>query len=197
MVRDVGLDDVVNGCPRQVGGFRGSWCCEVLIRRASLGGATGGRLRLGNLVLVRWHLCSGDVGNQPATEPHPFSQPTTSNLDLIWAGVALGVTVTLILAVDDEPDLRDLVALALRAGRHEVLTAPNGPTALALASARLPDAVVTDYQMPGMTGVERREPRRTRTLRPARRGGWPCGSTLISANWSRAGVLWRGGLSSL
>src|SRR5690242_8758674 len=60
----------------------------------------------------------------------------------------------LILAVDDDPDLRDLVALALRAGRHEVLTAADGPTALALASARPPDLVVTDYQMPGMTGVE-------------------------------------------
>ena len=60
------------------------------------------------------------------------------------------------LAVDDDPDMCATLARALRAFGFRVLTAEDGPAALALASAedgpiRL---LVTDIEMPGLTGGE-------------------------------------------
>ena len=36
----------------------------------------------------------------------------------------------------------------------EVITAPNGSEALLRVQARWPDLIITDYTMPGMTGLE-------------------------------------------
>lgn len=59
-----------------------------------------------------------------------------------------------VLLVDDEPGvLRALERLFRRRG-HEVRTAPNGMVALGLLDEFPPDAVVSDFLMDGMTGVE-------------------------------------------
>lgn len=59
-----------------------------------------------------------------------------------------------VLLVDDEPGvLRALERLFRRRG-HEVRTAPSGPAALALLDEFPPDAVVSDFLMDGMSGVE-------------------------------------------
>lgn len=60
----------------------------------------------------------------------------------------------LILVADDEHHIRSVVATKLRAAGYEVLEAADGQEALELAQATPPDAVVTDLQMPLMSGIE-------------------------------------------
>ena len=59
-----------------------------------------------------------------------------------------------ILLVDDEPDDLALFADVLELMNHRVVRARDGQEALELARARRPDLVVTDCQMPRMTGGE-------------------------------------------
>lgn len=58
-----------------------------------------------------------------------------------------------ILVVDDEEDIRNLVAFNLRAAGMEVLLAANGTEALKIVSREEPDLVVLDLMMPEMDGV--------------------------------------------
>ena len=55
---------------------------------------------------------------------------------------------------DDDADIRDLVAFKLRESGYRVVTAPDGPTALAAAVMELPDLAVLDVTMPGMSGTD-------------------------------------------
>lgn len=58
-----------------------------------------------------------------------------------------------ILLVDDEDDIREVAALALRTiGGHEVLTAASGEEALARAIEGQPDVILLDVMMPGLDG---------------------------------------------
>ncbi|GLC85806.1 MAG TPA: response regulator transcription factor [Microbacterium sp.] len=58
-----------------------------------------------------------------------------------------------ILAVDDEPMLTDLLAMALRMEGWEVRTAGSGLEALQVARDFEPDALVLDVMMPDLDGV--------------------------------------------
>jgi two-component system KDP operon response regulator KdpE len=59
-----------------------------------------------------------------------------------------------ILAVDDEPQILRAVRTSLAARGHEVLTAPNGETALDTLSSTEVDLVILDLGLPGIDGVE-------------------------------------------
>lgn len=59
-----------------------------------------------------------------------------------------------ILVADDEAHILHVVSMKLRNAGFEVLTALDGEEALELAKAEKPDLVITDYQMPIMTGVD-------------------------------------------
>jgi CheY-like chemotaxis protein len=59
-----------------------------------------------------------------------------------------------ILLVDDETELLDLYTEVLELMDHRVLRAHDGREALEIAHERRPDLVVTDWQMPRMSGVE-------------------------------------------
>ena len=60
-----------------------------------------------------------------------------------------------VLVVDDHKDLRDLITRRVEdAGYDLVGSATNGPEALLAAAELMPDVVVLDYMMPGMTGEE-------------------------------------------
>lgn len=59
-----------------------------------------------------------------------------------------------ILAVDDEPQILRALRASLAARGHEVVTAPNGETALDLLSSTEVDLVVLDLGLPGIDGVE-------------------------------------------
>jgi DNA-binding response OmpR family regulator len=57
-----------------------------------------------------------------------------------------------LLLIDDDPSLRDVLALALQDAGHEVIEADNGLRGFALATERRPDLVVSDVNMPGLDG---------------------------------------------
>ena len=57
-----------------------------------------------------------------------------------------------ILAVDDEPHIRDLVAVILAAEGHSVELAADGLQALTAVERRIPDLIVLDLAMPEMNG---------------------------------------------
>ena len=59
-----------------------------------------------------------------------------------------------VLVADDEIHIIHVVAIKLRNNGYEVIAANNGLEAYDLACREKPDVVVTDYQMPLMTGIE-------------------------------------------
>ncbi|MDG2291487.1 MAG: response regulator [Phycisphaerales bacterium] len=58
----------------------------------------------------------------------------------------------LILVVDDDPDVLDGIALALRADDAETLRAEDGNQAIALWRSHAPDVVVLDMMLPKRSG---------------------------------------------
>jgi CheY-like chemotaxis protein len=59
-----------------------------------------------------------------------------------------------ILIVDDSADTAEMLAMLLQMDGHEVMTADNGPQAVAMAADHHPDVVLLDIGMPGMDGYE-------------------------------------------
>lgn len=59
-----------------------------------------------------------------------------------------------ILVVDDEEEIRSLVASYLRSDGFEVVEAASGKEAVVAVAKRKPDLVVMDIRMPGMDGLE-------------------------------------------
>lgn len=59
-----------------------------------------------------------------------------------------------ILLVDDEPMVLRVLRLQLQNAGYDVETAPNGEVALERVRESAPDAVITDIEMPKMTGEE-------------------------------------------
>jgi CheY-like chemotaxis protein len=59
-----------------------------------------------------------------------------------------------ILIVEDNEDAAQSLALLLELGGHAVETAPDGPAALAKVAASMPDAILVDIGLPGMSGYE-------------------------------------------
>src|SRR5258707_14670891 len=57
-----------------------------------------------------------------------------------------------ILLVDDEPNVTDALKRALRREPYEILTATSGAAALELLGRHHVDVVISDEQMPGMSG---------------------------------------------
>ncbi|RZS90178.1 two-component system OmpR family response regulator [Motilibacter rhizosphaerae] len=59
-----------------------------------------------------------------------------------------------VLVVDDEPTLSELLSMALRYEGWDVRSAPDGLTAVRVARAEQPDAVVLDWMLPDIDGLE-------------------------------------------
>jgi DNA-binding response OmpR family regulator len=59
-----------------------------------------------------------------------------------------------VLIVDDEPHVSLVLKQFLERSRLKVFTALNGKLAIELIEKELPDAVITDVQMPKMGGIE-------------------------------------------
>ena len=59
-----------------------------------------------------------------------------------------------ILLVDDEPDIREVLQMAMLDAGYEVLMAENGEAALQCFLAERPPIVITDIKMPVMDGIE-------------------------------------------
>ena len=59
-----------------------------------------------------------------------------------------------ILVVDDEAHIVHVLSVKLRNAGLEVSTAVDGEEAFEMACQDLPDLIITDFQMPYMTGLE-------------------------------------------
>lgn len=59
-----------------------------------------------------------------------------------------------ILVVDDEPHITHVLALKLRGGGYIVETAGDGEEGFEIARQLIPDLIITDLQMPYLTGLE-------------------------------------------
>ncbi|MEL7183056.1 MAG: response regulator, partial [Pseudomonadota bacterium] len=59
-----------------------------------------------------------------------------------------------ILIVDDDPNLRDLVTIALERAGHGTVTASDGQRALTEAARAAPDLIVLDVGLPELDGFE-------------------------------------------
>ncbi len=66
----------------------------------------------------------------------------------------MGAPEARLLVVDDEPGILELLSVSLRFAGFEVVTATNGPDALARARDGAPELVVMDVMMPGLDGFE-------------------------------------------
>ncbi|AYC36149.1 response regulator [Streptomyces griseorubiginosus] len=62
--------------------------------------------------------------------------------------------MTRVLVVEDDPQLVRALIINLQARRYGVDAAPDGATALRLATARQPDVVMLDLGLPDMDGVD-------------------------------------------
>lgn len=59
-----------------------------------------------------------------------------------------------IVLVDDDPDLIEIMYLALQQAGHAVIAAPGGVAVLSEIHAHPPDLVITDLMMAEMDGLE-------------------------------------------
>jgi len=59
-----------------------------------------------------------------------------------------------ILIIDDEPDVIDILAMNLKSAGYSVLTAENGVAGLNKARMEMPQLIVLDLMLPGMSGFE-------------------------------------------
>jgi CheY-like chemotaxis protein len=90
-----------------------------------------------------------------------------------------------IIVAEDEPDVRQLVVVALRALGYEIIEARNGAELLDELgdglleddAARRPDVIISDIRMPGLTGLE--------ILAGLRAAEWPTAIVLMTAYPSR------------
>ena len=76
------------------------------------------------------------AGGEPSTA-NPTANPTAS-----------------IVVIEDERDLADAIASRLRAEGYAVDSAHDGPSGLALVTARQADLVILDVMLPGLDGFE-------------------------------------------
>ncbi len=83
---------------------------------------------------------SADAENSHAGTPENRPLPTRN----AWT----------ILVIDDEPDVRDVMAISLEDAGYKTLCAPDGESGLKLLASHEPQILITDVKMPGMSGLE-------------------------------------------
>lgn len=59
-----------------------------------------------------------------------------------------------ILVVEDEPAIQSLIEVNLRRAGHDVVLASDAETARRLVTAALPDLILLDWMLPGMSGID-------------------------------------------
>jgi two-component system chemotaxis response regulator CheY len=59
-----------------------------------------------------------------------------------------------ILTVDDSKTMRDMLSFTLKGSGHEVMEADDGVNALSVLGNTKVDLIITDVNMPNMTGLE-------------------------------------------
>lgn len=59
-----------------------------------------------------------------------------------------------ILLVEDEPDISEIAATVLENAGYQVTVAPDGLDGLEIARREKPGLIITDFQMPRLSGLE-------------------------------------------
>jgi len=59
-----------------------------------------------------------------------------------------------ILVAEDDKQIGDMIAFKLTNGGHQVIRAEDGEQAVTLAARELPDLILLDAMMPGLSGFE-------------------------------------------
>lgn len=85
----------------------------------------------------------------PCTDEEP-NDPVQAVTPVDFAGTGS----TKILLVDDDQDVRSMIASALECQGHYVTQAENGDAALVALEENVPDIAIIDFAMPGMNGAE-------------------------------------------
>jgi two-component system CheB/CheR fusion protein len=89
------------------------------------------------------------IGASPKRAEPPLLEPQSRGTS--------SLRTSTILVVEDDPELRDLLALFLTDEGHRPVAAPDGPTALRMIARGTvkPDLVLADYNLPnGMNGLQ-------------------------------------------
>ena len=82
-----------------------------------------------------------------------FQQPPEA--EWVDAGASISPEQLKVLIVDDDPMMQRLVGRALAGfGFTQLLVANDGSQGLATAARERPDIIISDYDMPGMHGLE-------------------------------------------
>jgi len=91
---------------------------------------------------IRLPALRGDGAAQQPAKPLPAAKPV------------IAVTARRILVVDDNADAARMLSELLRSQGHEVVNVNSGAAALQEADEFLPDVIMLDIGMPGMSGFE-------------------------------------------
>jgi two-component system, OmpR family, phosphate regulon response regulator PhoB len=59
-----------------------------------------------------------------------------------------------IMVVEDEPEIRELLSFTITRAGHDVVTAESAEQALQLMDRSLPELLVIDWMLPGMSGID-------------------------------------------
>jgi two-component system CheB/CheR fusion protein len=114
----------------------------------------------GSVFAIEVRRATGGASPKRAEPPRPEAESRR---------MSSGARSSAILVVEDDPEVRDLLALFLTDEGHRAVAAPDGPTALRMIAERTvkPDLVLADYNLPnGMNGLQFAELCRARTSRP-------------------------------
>ena len=87
---------------------------------------------------------------QPIVRQQPAPEPARADARSVLAPASPGESI--VLAIDDEPAVRDLVQRFLSKEGFRVVTAASGEEGLKLARELRPHAITLDVLMPGMDG---------------------------------------------
>lgn len=60
----------------------------------------------------------------------------------------------LILVIEDEPAIREMIAFALRTQSYQVMCAQDGKEAIQAIANKVPDLILLDWMLPGVSGIE-------------------------------------------
>ncbi len=86
-------------------------------------------------------------------QPRPMGDRAATGR-MVFATMTASDRIPWVLVVDDEPNIRELVQVALKLHGCAVSTAANGADALRLAESARPDLIVLDVVLPDLDGFE-------------------------------------------